>query len=160
MNDEWQTPDDLFQRLDSEFRFDLDLCTNGRNSKCRDFSTDAKTTAYYIRPIVNAIWLNPPYSRGKINECMDAAHQLAHAGNTVVALVRFDPSAKWFQTHVHGVADEVRMMRNRVKFKGASSAYNFPTCVVVYCQWRKNVCGTNYFPWSITDDTEHYPVNA
>jgi len=134
MNDEWETPQDLFDKLDGEFDFDVDLCTSSENSRCpvdiRDiweFVDDSEFSDQF-----DGFWMNPPYSRGNIDMCMAQAVKLADRGKTVVCLVRFDPSTQWFQKYVHGVATEVRMMDRRVKFRGADSAYNFPTCIVVY----------------------------
>lgn len=31
---EWATPQDLFDSLDDEFHFDLDVCANSDNAKC------------------------------------------------------------------------------------------------------------------------------
>ena len=36
-SDDWSTPQDLFDRLDSEFHFDLDPCATAENSKCDSF---------------------------------------------------------------------------------------------------------------------------
>lgn len=33
-SDEWATPDDLFKKLNQEFRFTLDACANEENHKC------------------------------------------------------------------------------------------------------------------------------
>lgn len=39
MTDEWETPQDLFDRLDQEFCFDLDPCANETNHKCEKYFT-------------------------------------------------------------------------------------------------------------------------
>ena len=36
-NDEWETPQDVFNLLDNEFHFDLDPCATESNRKCVDF---------------------------------------------------------------------------------------------------------------------------
>lgn len=132
MNNEWETPDDLFDTLDKEFGFTFDLCANFDNTKCKTFSSDLESIYGGLpEESSDSYWMNPPYSRGNIDSCMEIAFQLGKT-NTVVCLVRFDPSAKWFQRWVDGKAGVVRMLDRRVKFKGAPSAYNFPCCVVVY----------------------------
>jgi len=139
LNDEWATPQDLFDKLNKEFGFYTDLCANKDNNKCDLYTTDVEK---YVSDSVTAnttgishtYWMNPPYSRGNIDMCMEQAYKLSTRGHTVVCLVRCDPSTQWFQKHVDGVAAEVRMLDSRVRFVGASSAYNFPCCVVVYRQ--------------------------
>lgn len=134
MNDEWRTPPDLFAKIQAEFSLDWDAaCTShncitmngcfehGDNSLALDWSKYSKN-----------IWLNPPYSRGNIEPFMEKAWKESKNCEYVVCLVRFDPSTKWFQQYVHNKADEVLMLKRRVKFIGAPAAYNFPTCIVVY----------------------------
>lgn len=36
-SDEWETPQALFDALDTEFHFDLDVCANEDNKKCERF---------------------------------------------------------------------------------------------------------------------------
>ena len=128
MNNEWETPDELFSVLNNEFHFTFDAAANELNHKCPIYSDDSLNLPW--APMT--VWLNPPYSRDLIQPFMEKAWKESLDGATVVALVRFDPSAKWFQQYVDGKASEVRMMARRVKFVGADSAYNFPTCVAVY----------------------------
>lgn len=155
MNNEWRTPLDLFGKVDKEFGFTVDLCTNGENSLCdigvtevRGYS-DSSDCKQYTDEVY---WMNPPYSRDLIANCMEEAYKIAALGRTVVCLVRFDPSAKWFQDWVDLKATEVRMLDRRVKFQGAESAYNFPCCLVVYNpHYPSNYDGyvekTDYYLW-------------
>ena len=60
--DEWETPQDLFDRLNDEFHFTLDVCATKEN---------AKTTFYFTREQDGlkqdwngeTVWCNPPYGR-------------------------------------------------------------------------------------------------
>lgn len=38
-SDEWETPQDLFDKLDDEFHFDLDPCATAENAKCDVYFT-------------------------------------------------------------------------------------------------------------------------
>lgn len=133
--DMWETPDELFDKVNSEFCFTFDLCANEQNTKCVEWSDDVEKTQNKIA--INGsdhrcYWMNPPYSRGNIEKCMKAAYEISTQDKVVVALVRFDPSANWFKKWVDGKAREVRMLDKRVKFKGAEDSYNFPCCLVIY----------------------------
>lgn len=133
MNDEWGTPDLLYDKLHREFNFKYDLCANANNTKCPSWSNDVELfLANYDHEPFKNYWMNPPYSRGNIDKCMKAAYELSLKGNTVVCLVRDDPTTAWYKKYVDGKASEVRRLRNRVKFIGADNCYNFPICVVVY----------------------------
>lgn len=129
--DYWGTPQDLYDVLNNEYHFDIDVCANNENHKHeRYFNEDMNALEQDWS--FGSCWMNPPYSRGNITKFMKKAYEESRNGSIVVALVRFDPSAKWYQKWVHGKADEVRMLSRRVKFEGADSMYPFPCCVVVY----------------------------
>ena len=134
MNDEWETPQDLFDALDNIYRFDFDAACTKANCKCKGGAVSEIVNSLELdwHRISKSIWLNPPYSRGNINKFMKKAWEESQEGCTVVCLVRFDPSAKWYQKYVYDKAAEVLMLARRVKFIGAKSAYNFPCCVVIY----------------------------
>lgn len=38
-SDEWSTPQDLYDKLDSEFHFTLDPCSTHENHKCENYYT-------------------------------------------------------------------------------------------------------------------------
>ena len=37
--DMWATPQDLFDELDAEFHFELDVCATAENAKCKRYFT-------------------------------------------------------------------------------------------------------------------------
>lgn len=143
--DTWCTPDSLFLPLHDEFTFEVDLCASEDNAKCDAWTADITR---FVKSDFDfaSHWINPPYSRGNINECMAAVVNLNNHGKHIVALTRFDPSARWFQQHVIDVAKEVRMLSSRVKFVGAPSAYNFPCCISIYDGYRNNK--THFRSWT------------
>ena len=38
-SDEWSTPQDLFDKLNEEFKFTLDPCATAENAKCKRYFT-------------------------------------------------------------------------------------------------------------------------
>ena len=61
-SDLWETPQDLFDELDKEFHFNLDVCALPENTKCAAYYTpeiDGLSQPWYGR-----CWCNPPYGRG------------------------------------------------------------------------------------------------
>lgn len=158
MDDYWETPKDLFDKLNKEFLFDVDVCATPETKKCGHWFgelghlgfIDALQADWYDDTVMGftSFWMNPPYSRGNIEKFMEKAYKESLKGATVVCLVRFDPSAKWFQNWVDDKAEEVRMLARRVKFVGAPSAYNFPCCIVIYnpnCSKYEYI--TDYYIW-------------
>ena len=41
-SDEWSTPDNIFNELNNEFGFNLDVCANDINHKCERYFTQAE----------------------------------------------------------------------------------------------------------------------
>ncbi len=37
--DDWETPEDLYEKLDAEFHFTLDPCSSEENHKCQQYYT-------------------------------------------------------------------------------------------------------------------------
>lgn len=136
MNDEWETPNDLFFKLNDEFNFSFDAACKTDNAKCStgnflDLGLEALEAPWHMAH--GAVWLNPPYSRGNIYPFMQKAYGESQlTDKPIVCLVRCDPTARWFKNWVDGKAFEVRMLKHRVQFVGADASYPFPCCVVIY----------------------------
>ena len=145
-NDEWQTPQDLFDKLDEEFDFDLDVASTNTNNKClcafyycKPWWQDAlKAEKWYIPEGTNkpTCWMNPPYSRGNIDKFVKKAYEESQKGCTVVGLLPLR-SASWFHKYVMK-AHEIRFLTRRVKFidpetgKQTKGSPNFDSIIVVW----------------------------
>ena len=135
-NDEWRTPNDLFETLNREFYFSFDAACKTINCKCStgnyfDLGMDALEAPWHMAS--RSIWLNPPYSRGNIYPFMQKAYmESLLTDNQIVCLVRDDPTARWYKNWVDGKALEVRRLKHRVRFMDADASYPFPCCVVIY----------------------------
>ena len=141
--DEWATPQDTFDALDREFRFALDAAASDTNHKCESYMTqemDALACDWFSSlPLMGpwAVWLNPPYSKGR--EFIAKAAEEARKGCTVVCLVPSRTDTRWWHEHVWdreqhkprpGV--EVRFIKGRLKFGGATAGAPFPSVVIVF----------------------------
>jgi phage N-6-adenine-methyltransferase len=124
--DEWSTPDDLFERLDAEYHFTLDVCASADNAKCERYFTRVDDALAQIWEGV--CWMNPPYGRD-LDRWVAKAYDSAQAGATVVCLVPARTDTAWWQRFVP--LGEVSFLAGRVKFNGAGSA-PFPSAVVVF----------------------------
>lgn len=63
-SDEWQTPQELFERLNKQYKFKVDLAASKDNSKCEVFFS--KENSYLDNRIPYGdpnCWLNPPFSK-------------------------------------------------------------------------------------------------
>lgn len=127
---EWSTPQDLFDRLDSEFNFTLDACATVRNHKVDTYFIE-------IEDGLNqpwgghTVWCNPPYGAA-IGEWVRKGFTEARVGGaTVVMLVPCRTDTAWWHDWVM-FAQEVRLIRGRLQFEGAPSSAPFPSAVVVF----------------------------
>lgn len=58
LRDGWRTPSEIFEPLNSQYRFDFDCCADIQNNLCDKFSNDFESL-----DIVEGIaWMNPPFS--------------------------------------------------------------------------------------------------
>lgn len=59
---EWETPQDLFDKLDQEFNFTLDPCATDENAKCDRYYT-IKEDGLKQSWKGETVFCNPPYGR-------------------------------------------------------------------------------------------------
>lgn len=127
--DEWETPKDLFQKLDNEFHFDLDVCATPQNAKCKRFFT--KEQDGLKQEWKGPCWMNPPYGR-QISLWVKKALDSARGGATVVCLLPSRTDTQWWHSYVIAHAAEVRFIKGRLKFGGSKNSAPFPSAVVVF----------------------------
>lgn len=129
-SDSWETPQNLFDELNAEFKFNLDVCATKANAKCDryyDAALDGLAQDWRGR-----VWMNPPYGRGKIAKWMAKAREEVEAGRAkvVVCLVPARTDTAWW--HDHAAKGEVRFLRGRLKFSNSKQFAPFPSAVVVF----------------------------
>ena len=123
--DLWSTPQDLFDTLNKEFRFTLDVCALSENAKCKRYYT----------PEINGLlqkwdgvcWCNPPYGR-QIGKWVEKA---ATANSLVVMLLPARTDTKWFHNYIYNKA-EIRFIEGRLKFGNAKNSAPFPSMIVIF----------------------------
>ena len=126
-NDEWGTPQWLFDKLDEEFGFDLDVCASKENHKCPhyfDIEDDGLKQNWNERN-----FCNPPYSN-QLPWGIKAAGQASH-GKLTVMLAMCDTSTNFFSYCVSH-ADQIRLLTHRIQFEGAKGSPRFASMIVVF----------------------------
>ncbi len=118
---EWGTPQDLFDELDAEFGFDLDVCATAELAKCeRFFSPDDDGLA---QEWTGVCWMNPPYG-DVIPDWIEKAHTSGESGATVVCLVPARVDTGWWWEHCR--YGEIRCRRDARTEGGAMSDTSEP----------------------------------
>ena len=126
--DLWETPQDLFDKLNNEFHFTLDVCATPENAKCDSFYT--KEQDGLSQPWKGVVWCNPPYGK-QIGSWVRRGFFASVSGSTVVMLLPARTDTKWFHEYIYGKA-EIRFIRGRLKFGGSKNSAPFPSMVVVF----------------------------
>ena len=125
--DLWETPQELFDKLNSEFCFDVDVCATDDNAKCANyFNTEQNGLAQSWH---GTCWMNPPYGR-TIARWMRKAYESAQGGATVVCLVPARTDTVWW--HDFAAKGEVRFLRGRLKFGASKNSAPFPSAIIVF----------------------------
>ena len=125
---EWETPQDFFDLLNSEFHFELDVCAKPENAKCpRYFTPEEDGLKQEWRGVC---WMNPPYGR-EIGRWVKKAYESAKEGATVVCLLPARTDTSWWHDYCM-MADEIRFIRGRLKFGGAKHPAPFPSAIVIF----------------------------
>lgn len=110
--EEWETPQDFFNKLNDEFNFTVDVCALPENAKCKKYYTpeiDGLSQDWSV----DTVWCNPPYGR-KIGEWIKKA---AESTSTVVMLLPARTDTKWFHEYIYNKS-EIRFVKGRLKFGG------------------------------------------
>ena len=132
-NECWQTPQVLFDRLNEEFNFDIDVAASESNAKCNRFFTEKENAL--LKEWNGTCWCNPPYGK-KIPFFIRKAYEESNKGNTIVCLIPARTDTRYWHDYVM-FADEVRLVKSRIKFDGGTTKNSapFPSAIVVF---RKN----------------------
>lgn len=78
-SDIWSTPQDLFDKLDNEFHFNIDVCANDSNHKCSKYFTEQDDGL--SKDWHGTVQMNPPYSACK-DQIRKAFESSAGGGNS------------------------------------------------------------------------------
>lgn len=107
----WSTPQPLFDKLNWEFRFSVDVCADRDNAKCLMFWTPDVSLD---RDWAGRCFLNPPYGRD-IGVWLCKALYSSVRGSTVVCLVPTRTNAPWWHDYAMK-ATEIRFIRKKLAF--------------------------------------------
>ena len=143
--DDWETPPEVFEPLNREFRFSLDVCANAKNTKCKRWYSVNKNGIW-----TGHCWMNPPYGR-QIKTWVHHAYWAVRESDTtrygcaelVCCLLPARTDTRWWHDYIWdgtkhcarpGV--EVRFVKGRIKFVGAEHVAPFPSAVVIFRRAR------------------------
>ncbi len=125
----WETPIDLFKRIDEVYNFTLDVCAVKETAKCENFYSpeiDGLKQSWK-----GCCWLNPPYGREQIKWITKAYEDSVNNNATVVCLIPARPDTRVWHNIIFKYAKGICFIKGRLKFSGKDSA-PFPSALVVF----------------------------
>lgn len=129
--EDWETPQDFFDELNKEFKFDLDPCADSKNAKCKLFFTKEEN-GLVKNWEGHCVFCNPPYGRLSTPQWIEKCAMEAKKPNTTVVMLipaRTDTIA--FHDYIYKKA-EIRFVKGRLKFGGSKDPAPFPSMVVIF----------------------------
>ena len=122
----WETPQDLFDKLNSVFNFEVDVCAVPETAKCNT----------YFTPEIDGLkqewkgfcWMNPPYGREQVKWIEKASKENA----TTVCLIPARPDTKVWQEIIFKKAKAVCFIKGRLKFGSSKDSAPFPSALIVF----------------------------
>lgn len=128
--DLWETPQEFFDKINAEYNFDIDVCANPNNAKCKQYFTPEIDGL--IQEWKGHCWMNPPYGR-VIGKWVEKAYRSSKAGALVVGLLPARTDTKWFHKYIYYKA-EIIFIKGRLKFGGFKNSAPFPSMIVIWPQ--------------------------
>jgi len=124
----WETPQNLFDKLNEEFHFTLDVCALPKTAKCES----------YFTPQIDGLkqewsgvcWMNPPYGK-EIGIWLEKAYLESLKGVTIVCLIPSRTDTKYWHNYCMK-ADEIRFIKGRLKFGDSKNSAPFPSAIIIF----------------------------
>lgn len=130
-NDEWETPEYIFNILNKEFNFNWDLACTSENCKTEEGSMidkgkdGLKWTPSYNKKYFNKsyrIWCNPPYSIQLKPKFIEKCYELSKLPNVSEVVMLIPSTTETKQFHEIMIPNcEIRFIHKRVRFKGVNT---------------------------------------
>ena len=146
-NDDVATPDDLYDALNKEFKFDFDPCPlGGKDTETNGLKIDWGKSNY----------VNPPYS--EIKEWFKKAIAEMKKGNKSVFLIPLRLSTRYWEEYEYPHVSEIRPIAGYIKFKGYEKirGLNTPIGLVIFDPkaYKSKFTGKNNIHFSSIGDNE------
>jgi phage N-6-adenine-methyltransferase len=130
-NQDYETPWSLFNELDAEFGFTLDVCASDKNYKVENYiseSQDALSQEWF-----GTCWMNPPYK--SLGKWVAKAYKESQKEDCiVVCLIPARTNTLWW--HEYCMKGEIRFIKGRPKFEGCKHGLPQPLAIVIFGRER------------------------
>ena len=131
-SNEWETPLDLYNKLNTIYKFTLDPCCTKESAKCVNYYT--KEDNGLIQDWSNeVVFMNPPYGR-KTGLWVEKAYRESLKGAIVVCLISARTDTKYWHNYIFKYAKKILFMKGRVRFVNGNKKASapFPSAIVEF----------------------------
>jgi len=128
--DDWQTPQWLFDKLDSQYRFNFDCCASISNKKTLAFAPDfLQHDMNYLGYGSRVCWMNPPFSKDKVSKMFEHFFKVVSRG---VCIYRCDNmETKVWQNIILKHATWIFIPKGRISYEGkVGKGSRFPSALI------------------------------
>nr|WP_315972144.1 DNA N-6-adenine-methyltransferase [Lactiplantibacillus plantarum] len=133
--EDWETPQDFYDRLNAKYHFEWDLAASDDNAKCSCYFTrDDNSLEQDWEGLSGNLFLNPPYGRELKLWVKKAATTGLKDKQNLVMLIPSRTDTSYWHDYIFNHA-EIKFLRGRLKFEvdGISGdSAPFPSAVVIY----------------------------
>lgn len=161
-NQEWETPKDFFDHINSMYDFTVDACANKENAKLDKFwhkDIDGLKQSWANE----RVWLNPPYQTKKKGvpgqiDWVRKAYDEVRSNNCelAVCLLPARTDTKLFHDLVMK-STYVFFVRGRLRFVDAAAGAVFPSMLVAFERWTYRMYPLGTKPMFGTMDVKGRP---
>lgn len=127
---EWETPQHLFDKLNTQYEFTLDPCCTKKTAKCKKYFTK-RDNGLRKSWEGHTVFVNPPYGREVPKWVKKSYEESLKGDTTVVMLIPSRTDTRYWHDYCMK-ADELYFIKGRLKFGDAKNAAPFPSAVVVF----------------------------
>ena len=131
-SNEWETPLDLYNKLNNIYKFTLDPCCTKESSKCDKYYT--KEDNGIIEDWSNeVVFMNPPYGR-QIGLWIEKAYKESLKGAIVVCLIPARTDTKYWHNFIFKYAKQILFIKGRISFINGNkkAPAPFPSAIIEF----------------------------
>lgn len=126
----WETPQDLFDKLNKVFNFKTDVCALPETAKCTNYFTPEVDGLK--QDWINTCWCNPPYGRMQKDWIKKARDEAVNNKAVVVMLIPAKPDTRIWHDVIFKGSSAVCFIKGRLRFGDAKENAPFPSAIVVF----------------------------
>ena len=124
----YSTPIKLFEVINKEFNFTLDVCANNENTKCKDFFNEEKNGL--IQDWRGVCWMNPPFNKELKKWVIKAKNESKKHNSVVCCLIPVRSNTVWWKDVCRDA--EIRFIIGEVNFNDLERGLWLPMCLMIF----------------------------